>query len=327
MSAVFSTFGPTPDRDGDIVLPSAFTPGQAVPLCWAHDWAQPVGRGQIEVTPNEAIFNGRFFTETAAGMEAYKTVKAMSADPGLQEWSWGFKVLAGDPGVVDGQDVFYIRSAEVFEVSPVLVGAGIDTRTTAIKSAKYMGGGEPPDGSFEALSEDLADAFQAQQVPAGTEGYCWVLATWSNHFIACLSLGMSEDATYWDVPYVVNADGSITLGTATEVDEVTTFVPVTGKGIEYGLHAARVESAVTELLARSKAGLAVRAHKEGRAISDARRARMASVSGTLRTAADEIDAMLTETAPPAKAVDLTPDLRREFLKFQHLRMQAIPVGV
>lgn len=126
---MFSTFG-VKDHDGDVVLASAFTPGQPVPMVWAHDWSAPIGRGQVAVSPTEATFNGRFFLETQRGDEAYKSVKAM-AD--LQEWSWGFRVLDGDRSVQDGEDVFVIKRAELYEVSPVLVGAGIGTRTTALK--------------------------------------------------------------------------------------------------------------------------------------------------------------------------------------------------
>ncbi len=61
-------------------------------------------------------------------------------------------------------------------------------------------------------------------------------------------------------------------------------------------HSESVRVAVSEWLERSRAGSALRV-KEGRAISEARRARMATVSGSLRDAADEIDAMLKETEP------------------------------
>src|SRR3972149_5788615 len=76
LEAVFSTFGVI-DDDGDIVEASAFTNGQPVAMVWSHDWADPVGKGTVEVTAKEAIFRGSFFMETTRGLEAFKTVKAM----------------------------------------------------------------------------------------------------------------------------------------------------------------------------------------------------------------------------------------------------------
>lgn len=74
--------------------------------------------------------------------------------------------------------------------------------------------------------------------------------------------------------------------------------PVTAESLwlDYGEQAKQLE----EFLERTRQGAALRL-KEGRAISAARRTRMASVSGELRKAADDIDALLTETAPPEKS--------------------------
>jgi HK97 family phage prohead protease len=132
VQAVFSTFGSI-DRDGDIVLASAFTHGQAVPMVWSHDWSRPVGKGQILVSDGSATFDGAFFLDTDAGRDAYATVKAM-AD--LQEWSWGFRVIDAAFEQREDQYIRVIKRAEVFEVSPVLKGAGIGTHTLAIKGAQ-----------------------------------------------------------------------------------------------------------------------------------------------------------------------------------------------
>lgn len=202
LSAVFSTFNMV-DSDGDVVLPSTFTEGQEVPLVWSHDWARPVGKGAISVTPEHAVFNGRFFTETSWGQDAYQTVKALGT---LQEYSWGFRVLDAEPGEMNGQPVRFIKRAEVFEVSPVLVGANRETYTLSLK----------------------------------------------------------------------------------------------GHGLTFDDHSESVQVAVSEWLERVRAGSETR-QKEGRAISAARRSRMAGVSESLRSAAGEIDAMLEETAPPEKA--------------------------
>jgi hypothetical protein len=51
----------------------------------------------------------------------------------LQEYSWGFRVTETQPNKqIPGYD---ITAAEVFEVSPVLVGANQYTETLAVKGA------------------------------------------------------------------------------------------------------------------------------------------------------------------------------------------------
>lgn len=127
--AVFSRFDVV-DKDGDIVLASAFTHGQAVPMTWAHRWDMPVGKGIVLVEADHALFDGGFFMETDAGAEAYRTVKAMGP---LQEWSWGFRVTDASFEQRDGEYIRIIKGAQVFEVSPVLVGAGENTYTMGIK--------------------------------------------------------------------------------------------------------------------------------------------------------------------------------------------------
>jgi HK97 family phage prohead protease len=134
LSAVFSTFGVI-DKDGDVTEPTAFTDGQAVPLCWSHDWAKPIGRGVIKVDPDRAIFEGRFFLDTAAGREAYASVKAMGD---LQEYSYGYRVEEAEMSEMNGQTVQILKKLLVFEVSPVLVGAGEGTRTLVVKTGQTL---------------------------------------------------------------------------------------------------------------------------------------------------------------------------------------------
>lgn len=132
LSAVFSTFGVV-DQDGDVLTASAFTDGQPVPMVWAHDWSKPIGKGVVKVESDRAIFNGRLWLDTFDGEQAYKRIKAAGD---LQEYSWGFQIKNAEPGVLNEQPVRYITSAEVFEVSPVLVGANRETYTLSIKDAK-----------------------------------------------------------------------------------------------------------------------------------------------------------------------------------------------
>jgi vacuolar-type H+-ATPase subunit I/STV1 len=70
--------------------------------------------------------------DTEGGKETYRTVKNLEE---LGEWSFGFDRLDQEPGVWNGQHVNFLKQMQVHEVSPVLLGAGIGTRTTAMKSA------------------------------------------------------------------------------------------------------------------------------------------------------------------------------------------------
>jgi len=138
--AVFSTFNVV-DHDGDVTLPGAFEDGAKVRIsAYGHrSWmgALPVGRGVIKVQEDRAILEGTFFLSTEAGRETFETIKGMGD---LQEWSYGFDVV--ERGDVDElpeelRGAFRVlKKLKVHEVSPVLLGAGIDTRTLSAKQKK-----------------------------------------------------------------------------------------------------------------------------------------------------------------------------------------------
>jgi hypothetical protein len=134
VTVAFSRFNVV-DSDTDVTFPGAMPAGKAVPMsAYGHtswDGAPPTGKGVIGEKGDLGIFDGAFFMETDQGRNAYHTTKAM-AD--LQEWSYGYNVIDGGPGVFDGQRVRELRKLDVFEVSPVLKGAGVGTTTLAIKS-------------------------------------------------------------------------------------------------------------------------------------------------------------------------------------------------
>jgi len=132
VSAVFSTFNVI-DHDHDVTLPGAFEENAPVRIAaWNHGWNQlPVGRGEIHETESEARMDGLFFLDTESGKEHYLTVKALGE---LQEWSYSFDILEHEYGKMDDQDVRFLKKLKVHEVSPVMLGAGIDTRTLVIKA-------------------------------------------------------------------------------------------------------------------------------------------------------------------------------------------------
>jgi HK97 family phage prohead protease len=131
--AIFSTFNVI-DHDGDVTLPGAFEDGQKVRIAyWGHRWSDlPVGKGVIHADEEKAWVDGIFFLDTEGGRETYLTVKNMGD---LQEYSYGFDILKSSFGKFEDQEVRFLETMVVHEVSPVMLGAGIGTGTVAIKSA------------------------------------------------------------------------------------------------------------------------------------------------------------------------------------------------
>lgn len=126
------------DKDGDVTLPGAFPNGKNILIsAYMHSiWADalPVGKGVIREDNGEVFVDGAFYLNTTAGKEHYETIKNA---PELQEWSYGFRVLEVAEGTPwnDNPKVWRVlKKLDVFEASPVLRGAGINTGTLAIKS-------------------------------------------------------------------------------------------------------------------------------------------------------------------------------------------------
>lgn len=122
------------DKDQDVTLPGAFQAGQEVKIAaWGHDWdALPIGMGTIGTDDQTAWVEGQFFLDTIAGGETYRTLKHLGA---RCQWSYGYYVKDYSFGEFEGQSVRFLRSLDVIEASPVMIGAGLGTRTDAIKGA------------------------------------------------------------------------------------------------------------------------------------------------------------------------------------------------
>lgn len=133
-SAVFATLNVI-DKDGDVTLNGAFKNGQEVLISqYQHtSWQGQlnVGRGKIREVGDEAIVEGKFYLNTTHGLDAYRTVKQ---NGNLQQWSYGFDTNEADRGTFDGREVQFLKALDTHEVSPVLIGAGVNTRTLGVKS-------------------------------------------------------------------------------------------------------------------------------------------------------------------------------------------------
>src|SRR5262249_11521332 len=85
---------------------------------------------------NEAIADMKFYLEMPSAKEWYQSIRN-NYDNGIdQEYSYGFRVEEASQGQHEGKTARLIRKQKVYEVSPVLVGAGVNTRTLGVKEEK-----------------------------------------------------------------------------------------------------------------------------------------------------------------------------------------------
>ena len=125
------------DKDNDITLPGAFPEGKTVLVsAYQHgSWMGrlPVGKAIIHEVGNEALAYGQFNLAMSEGKDTYEAVKFA---PELQEWSYGFYPEESEEGAGENAGARILKKVDVKEISPVLVGAGVDTLTLAIKQDK-----------------------------------------------------------------------------------------------------------------------------------------------------------------------------------------------
>lgn len=158
VEAVFATLD-VMDKDGDIIRKGAIANGAKVKMsAYGHDavyGATPVGKGTVRTEDDKAIFKGRLFLSTPRGRETFEVLKEFGED---QEWSFGFRVLGREePSEEERQKGVWrvITKMDVYEVSPVLRGAGVDTHTVAVKEADPAG---PPKDEPSAPAPDVEAA-------------------------------------------------------------------------------------------------------------------------------------------------------------------------
>jgi hypothetical protein len=154
--AIFSTLN-AKDKDGDITLPGAFGEQNVIIAAYNHgSWnsgmqALPVGKGKIYEQGSYGIVEGKFFLDTNAGIETYKTIKNIGE---MQEWSYSLPEIDYEIRMEDGERIRVLKKIRVNEVSPVLMGAGNGTRLLDIKNDK---GAVPVAVQFEAVLKAVED--------------------------------------------------------------------------------------------------------------------------------------------------------------------------
>ena len=153
------------DRDGDLTVPGAFGAVEDVKVSpfnhsSAYGAALPVGVGKVFERGGAAFFEGLLFRDTIGGRELHTTLKRLSEAGAPCEWSYGFEVVESEDAVRGDQKVRVLKRLALFEVSPVLRGAGIGTRTVSVKSdeGRYSPLPQPSPIKGEGVAErDFAD--------------------------------------------------------------------------------------------------------------------------------------------------------------------------
>ena len=326
VEAVFSVFN-NMDTDGDVMVPGSIKSGfkdNQVPMVFAHKWDQPIGKGVISQDENKAVFKGSFFMDTEAGKEAYALAKGMGD---LQEWSFGFRIDDSEvkgflpDGTEEEIEARYIKSATVYEVSPVLVGANRETYTLAIKS------GEDAIYESENISEEKAandeDIFDNQEDAAkraeelgcsgthihemdGKEVYMPCATHESYEAMISNDSKSSEDEEEEEVKYGKCSYGTDGKCAKDEKEKSLNSVEVKSSeedsGIDTGMTGMRFSDEVKDVLAALES-LIVRATSiselrkgEGRKLSDNATSALRAVQEDLNDAWAELDQLIEDVA-------------------------------
>ena len=133
--AKFGTSG-VKDLDGDVIEKGAIGVQQVQISAFGHtSWmgSLPVGKGVTREDGDAQLADLQFFMDTTHGRDHFLTVKALGE---LGEWSYGFDILQSREPTEDERQLGIrqvIQEMKVFEVSPVLRGAGIGTGTVEVK--------------------------------------------------------------------------------------------------------------------------------------------------------------------------------------------------
>ena len=325
-----SVFGEV-DAYGDTIAPGAYQNTLAKFLqdgfvAWAHDDRVPIAFPTKAAEDDRGLWLEAAFHTTPAAQEARQIVAerlAAGKRSGLSIGYYARRAETTDDGVRRLLDI------DLVEVSLVMSPADDHARVALVKAAdletKPMEGrhacrlrdpGDFQDGSFRTVARE-SDGKPYQIVMGRLKGestmteqsYRYPMDSWSEAEARAHCRGHD--------------------GMLFEPGKAAPCACARGDGLDYDTHAAHLDdylsAYVTEFVARTRSGSELRT-KEGRAISTARRERMAQVSGSLRKAADEIDAMLMETAPPEKAATAGYDPRLA-LALRAVRLRQLGVTV
>lgn len=300
------------DKDGDVTIKGAFEEGAPVVIsAYGHkSWEGelPVGKGTIHEIDGEAVLKGRFFLNTTPGRDTFETVKELEE---LQEWSYSLHDVKASSATIDGRKVRVIERVAVKEVSPVLRGAGVDTRTIGVKTGQAA--------ERAAQTKQLASSVRRLLVEAAAkrwpdpDTYAWVHDYDLDEGFVVYSVDAWDDVEeryvvcLMQIDIVSRTDTSIELGdTETEVHPTTVFLPKSAKFSEHTDVALRAVKGLAEMAVQR---LALRA-EQGKSV-DQQVAAHEQLVAALEPLKAAIDAL-----PTSQSID--DDLEREYARFVSL---------
>jgi|GEM_PF-3054194 len=134
------------DGDGDTYAPGAFAGedggGQTVKVLAAHEWGTvPIGKARVYERGDEALADFKLNLESPTAREWYAALKfdldaERSGGQPVQEWSYGFRIADSGIEMRNGERVRVLKRVKVHEISPVVLGAGVNTATLALKAER-----------------------------------------------------------------------------------------------------------------------------------------------------------------------------------------------
>lgn len=295
VTSVFSTMNVV-DKDNDVTIPGAFGK-QRVKISPAHDWSEPgLGFADIHEVGNEAIAEMQFYLDMPKAAEWFTSIKRNHEHDVPQEYSYGFNIEDASYGTFgeDDRNVRFINKVKVFEVSPVMLGAGRNTRTLSAKAWGQMRGSweSVQDAIRKALNDDLLpNPVNAQGQQTGWVG---IEGTFDDSVVCSLYKSADGGETqYFQYAWSIQPDGKVAVFNREAVD-LQVVVREKGLSISIEDHLERGLDGVFGIKNRLAALAAMRA-KEGRVLSRANRDRLSRLLASISNAASDIDALLAET--------------------------------
>lgn len=307
------------DKDGDVTLPGAFPDGITVLVsAYQHgSWMGelPVGKAVINESGEDVIAEGEFNLKTQAGKDHYESVKFSG---GLQEWSYGFKVDESEEEDRDGQKVRLLKKLTPYEISPVLLGSGIETETLAIKSEAK--GVIPYKETPKAPEDETWDA--GKEVKEADIDDLKVMSAWYDsknadtkdayklpHHKASGSHSVVWKGVAAAMGALRGARGGVAIPAGDkkgvynhlvkhykQFDKEPPEFRALDDGLTYADQAETALAAVDDLVTRTKS-LADLRREDGRDLSDTNRERIKELQESLSTVAKELSDLLAATEP------------------------------
>ena len=318
VDAVFATLDVV-DHDGDVTLKGAFEDGAPVSISsYGHSTttkgALPVGKGTIRESKNEAVFEGRFFLDTVDGHDTFTVVKELSAPDGPgQEWSYYYEAVKKSFGTRDGKRVRILEKLKTFHVAPVERGAGLGTRTLALKDVKELPGGRTVNELRQLLREALDEAIDTPAANA----YLYVVDFTDEWLVYELEgSGWSTPGAY-QRDYTVDDAGAVNFGDAVEVEARREYVPKSADagGIKFSEDGDAAVAALSRFLDRCEEVVTFRTAQGKTRFSET----SVDVLDRLDTQTKRLDALLRGEAPESDC-----DVEREFARYVALTQGVNP---